>query len=229
MVYMKIKYLCGLLLVLIIFTSCTHTDTFETNDEEYDIYYEVDKVNNLGIIMLHSYKGNSNEWDSLWGKIDNATKARMDFRGHGKSTGTIDFLSEEDISRFTTDVKMLKSTLKAFHNVTEYVLIGSSLGANVAVKSAINDKYVKALVLISPGEMYKDYDIRTDYEIIKIPVLAISSKKDFYSFRTVEKMAFENLDRIYVDGNEHGVDVLDSETKQKIVDFVKKVTNQNID
>ena len=82
----------------------------------------------------------------------------FDLRGHGGSIRrpngvfvNIEELSERDYNGMNFDVRAVIGIFKEYFHVNKVYLIGSDIGASLAVAYAVKDKDVKGLILISPN------------------------------------------------------------------------------
>lgn len=108
------------------------------------------------VLLIHSLGNSQSEWtpEYISGLQYNFTLVTMDLRGHGSSSGVLSQLTAEDYPNMILDVKAVVSYLKA-HGITKISIIGSDLGANLALTYAVTDNDVKKLLLISPTQETK--------------------------------------------------------------------------
>ena len=112
------------------------------------LYYE-DKGKGIPIVMLHGNNGSSIYFKH---QIDYFSKKyrviTVDTRGHGKSKrGTLPFTMDQ----FVLDLDNLLNEL----NIKEFILLGFSDGANIAMKYALKyQEKIKALILCG-GNIYR--------------------------------------------------------------------------
>jgi pimeloyl-ACP methyl ester carboxylesterase len=97
------------------------------------------------LIMLHGFGGNLSGWDPLTGRIDCASMISLDLIGFGLS----------DRPAITYDLDTQRKYLIAFMdrmNITKAVLVGSSMGASLAIwTAACSPERVAGLVLFAPS------------------------------------------------------------------------------
>ena len=97
-------------------------------------------------------------------------------------------------------------------------IIGGSLGANVALRYAMFNEDLAALVLLSPGITYKD--LRTDDVMQKLgplPLRIAVSRNDPFAFESCKRLieirkeaghSTDTNELIFCTGNLHGADML---------------------
>ena len=124
-----------------------------------------------GVLLLHMLGGKRSDWNDT-GLIDTLNAEgyatlTLDLRGHGDSIAQVDWaLAEEDINVvwewFTSQPEI---------DPANSVIIGASIGSNLALRTAASQPTVQAAVLLSPGLNYRD--VTTDDAIAEIdrPVL----------------------------------------------------------
>ncbi|MDY6861573.1 MAG: alpha/beta fold hydrolase [Thermodesulfobacteriota bacterium] len=162
---------------------------------------------------------------------------RFDFHGCGESDGE---LSNATLSE---RVKDLDSVLKKFtvdKNINNIGLLGSSMGGNIAIIKAAEEKAVKALVILSTPSNYNDlsssdrdnphlikkyrddaskFDIPTLAESIDMPILVIHGTNDETVPPHHAKTLFENVkgekELLLLEGGDHSI--LDPNLRYKAI------------
>lgn len=154
------------------------------------------------VILLHSLSSSRWEWKEYPRHLLNAGYAvlAMDMRGHGdsvykgKSLNVWRQFDEASWQKLAEDPQVLLDYIAQqpefnMVNTHNLGLIGSSLGANVAVNYASkHPSAVKAIVLLSPGLEYhgiETFDAMTHYEN---PVYFLASSDDAYSADSVKRL-----------------------------------------
>lgn len=153
----------------------------------FKIFYEYETVPEEEgcVLLVHGWGMNSGEWSSFKGDLlnDGWSVLAIDLRGHGSS---IDhdgeqFLYEElkpnQFTRLEKDVQAALDFASARHG--KVWLMGSSIGANLALRVAAGNAGVKGLVLFSPAYAYGNLTTRN--AIRKYgdrPVMIIASEED---------------------------------------------------
>src|SRR3989344_7780301 len=92
----------------------------------YNFY---DRNGDKAAILLHMLGGSRDDWKEFANMLEMSSIA-IDFRGHGGSEG-----SAEDYSKYILDVDAAKRFLQQ-KNKTDFIIIGASIGANVALNYA---------------------------------------------------------------------------------------------
>jgi alpha-beta hydrolase superfamily lysophospholipase len=179
------------------------------------------------IILLHMLGRDRNDWNTFASTLSNSSNGyivlSLDLRGHGQSINqngkTISFQSftPDDFNKMVLDVKAAKQFLVTQKgiNSNKIAIVGASIGANIALKYAVLDPSIKAVVLLSPGLDYKG--VRTSDAITKFknPIYIAASGKD--SIAGSDPQTLCNMIncgdklKVYQDSNSHGTDMfLDS-------------------
>ncbi len=140
------------------------------------------------IILLHGYKGSHADFTALALSLQKAGHAVVvpDLRGHGKSTkvaGGRDLdaasLKKNDFAAMLLDIEavkdfLLKKNNEGELNIEKLCVVGSELGATLAIKYASYDWHwpqligvkqgrdVKAVVMISPDMDFKGLNMKDD-------------------------------------------------------------------
>lgn len=154
------------------------------------------------VVLLHMYCGRRQDWDPLVPKLREAGYAvlALDMRGHGDSRagGKVDMeklegrKAEALCAQFTQDVAAAIAFLKGKEEVdaTRIVLIGGSIGANVALNHAARDASVRSVVLLSPGLDYMGVETKSAMKsCVKRPVFLLASRPDSESAACVEALS----------------------------------------
>ncbi len=114
------------------------------------------------IVIIPGFRETCSMWNTTGLPQELASKGfatvSFDLRGHGGSIRrpngvfvSIEELSERDYNRMNFDVKAVVEIFKEYFHVNKVYLIGSDIGASLAVAYAVKDKDVKGLILISPN------------------------------------------------------------------------------
>lgn len=156
----------------------------------------------------------------------------IDMRGHGQSTTrkgktvTWKDFSEKDFNGMVVDVKDARKFLESRGaDTSELVVIGASLGANVAMKYASTDYGVKAVVMLSPGTNYRGVSIEKSMENYEGSALIVASTEDDYSFSSSQKLSRSGANaqfKRYQDAG-HGVEMFSgTDLESVILDWLGK-------
>ncbi len=157
----------------------------------------------------------------------------IDLRGHGESVnslkGKLDYrkFSDNDHQQSIFDVQSARKFLegKGFAKDAQF-LIGASVGANLAMKYAAENKAVKAVIALSPGINYRGIETETlPYEDVASKIFLIAAQDDAYSAQTIQELQKKNESftvKLYTSGG-HGTDLLknQSDLTTFILNFLK--------
>lgn len=125
------------------------------------------------IICLHGFQEDRHvwrAWQEEWEK-DGIASLAIDLRGHGESiqtqTGTIDAksLNEAQHAESLKDVQSAVTWIKS-QIQKPIALIGSSIGANLAIQALATDATIRGAILLSPGLNY--HGIKTEAAMRKL-------------------------------------------------------------
>lgn len=154
----------------------------------------------------------------------------VDLRGHGESIGSdngqLSFksLAESDFRAMIRDAAAAVAFVHS-KSASRVILVGASIGANVAISYAATDPTVSAVVLLSPGEVFRG--VMTKPAMVSYlgrPALLVAAEDDNYS--AVSARTLRNLNGaselvVYPTGG-HGTFLFESrpELTSRILDFV---------
>ena len=205
--------------------------------------YPVAQPDAPGLILVHGLGGRNEGWKPFAQRAQRAGYAciAFDLRGHGRSTNlggqTLSYKSftEGDWQRAARDISVVWDHLPEYGiNPANSVLVGSDIGANLALVYAVDHSEVPAVVMVSPGLDYKG--VKTESAIVALgqrPVLLISGKEDTYSATACETlkkvaMGFSEI-RLYA-GSAHGIDLLDFQAMvpEDIFLWLRPIIGQNL-
>ena len=204
------------------------------------------------VLLLHQRGKDHTIWDNFRKTFHEKgwSTLAIDLRGHGKSEGfgknhDVKFDQADDYHSMMFDVSaacdFIKNTLvpesvegsaesyKLKAKSYKLVLIGSSIGANLALAYAADHFEVKAAVLLSPGLDY--YGLRTDDVMIQYHrPLALFTAKDDPSYADAQKLIKlpgvqrPNLWYQEFDTGGHGMKLLEAhpEMMKKIAEWMEK-------
>lgn len=180
-----------------------------------DLYEGGDK----GVILLHMFTVTKRSWESFAIELrDNGYSVlAIDFRGHGQSDLDYKDFSDGDFNNMLLDARAAKKFLGKDKNI----VIGASIGANIALKFA---NEVDGAVSLSPAFNYKGIETREDASRINKPVLIVVSDKDSQSVgdsRELNNLISGSKLQVY-SGKGHGTRMLDSESKKLIFDWLEE-------
>ncbi len=168
--------------------------TLKTSDEITiaGTYYKASEEHAPGIILLHMLSRSRGDWAEFARTLQafGYTVLAIDLRGHGDSSLDWEKFSDADFNSMVLDVAAAKAFLVGEGvSGSDIVIIGGSIGANVALKYAAGDKDVKGIVLLSPGLDYKG--VKTEEVMAAYggrPVLIVASMADSYTAESSQKL-----------------------------------------
>ena len=135
---------------------------------------------NTVVLLLHQLRRDKTIWRNLMKKLSENGKSSLafDFRGHGQSGGGNwqDF-SEEDFTNFMKDVETGANAIREKFPSAEMALIGSSIGANLALNYGAKNN-VSSVVLLSPGIDYRGIKIEEAASGFTKPLFMVASTDD---------------------------------------------------
>jgi len=162
-------------------------------------------------------------WSDFAGKLqaEHYQVLAIDLRGHGESSGGPDGFknfSDEQHQKSMLDVDAgIKFLETKGVNKNNLALIGASIGANLALRSLIENKEIKKAILLSPGLDYRG--IKTEPLAVKLfsdqKLMLVGSNNDFQSNSKALQKIFsaapdgikQNIKTIIYQKAGHGTDI----------------------
>ncbi|UCG62810.1 MAG: alpha/beta fold hydrolase [Candidatus Zixiibacteriota bacterium] len=159
----------------------------------------------------------------------------LDLRGHGQSTQmgekTLNYrmMEPEDFAPYPSDVKaMIEKVLgdkKVSIDRQNIIIIGASIGANSSVMAAETLTSVKKVVMLSPGESYRQLEPGPSLAKFAGEVLILAGMDDAYSKTSSEKLAALKKSGCTLKtypGPYHGTDLIDNspEAMKLLIDWL---------
>lgn len=151
------------------------------------------------MLLLHMLGSDRRAWDRF--SRSAASRGYMtlaiDLRGHGDTPSSstshsqsvasadvpVDSIIEHDIG------PALQYLLDKGADPDNLFIVGASLGANLALRYAVNDPRVQAVVMLSPGDEYRGVTVMPEFEAFtKRPSLILATEGDHYSASTSRKL-----------------------------------------
>ncbi len=184
------------------------------------------------VVLLHSLGGSRDEWGSfpLLLQHNGIAVLSFDFRGHGESTRRItargpqlvDYQSftQRDFQNLLLDINTAVDWLEGQPDIDKkrIVLVGASLGANLAVRYAKEHEDLAGLLLLSPGLAYKDVRIDEVFpQLRRMPVRVVASIRDTFAYESSRRLldarrqsghARDFKEMIACSGEQHGAEQL---------------------
>lgn len=197
-------------------------------------YYPASGTNEAApaVVLLHSLGENRDQWGSfpLLLQHNGIAVLNFDFRGHGESTRRItatgpqlvdhQSFTPRDFQNLLLDVNTAVNWLEEQPAIDKrrIVLIGSSLGANLAVRYIKEHDDLAGLILFSPGLAYKDIRIDDVFpELRRMPLRIVVSVRDTFAYESSRRLldarrqggrARDFKEMIVCSGEQHGADQL---------------------
>lgn len=148
-----------------------------------------------GVVLLHMLGRTRADWAQLTPVLTKAglDVLAIDFRGHGEGAAKSwkDF-TDAEFQGLVTDAASAVKALRARPSVAErpVFLMGGSIGANAAIRLAVQDPTIAGVAALSPGLDY--HHVTTEDAMPGLgerPILLAASKDDEDSAQAVEKLA----------------------------------------
>ncbi|MFA6888007.1 MAG: alpha/beta fold hydrolase [Candidatus Woesearchaeota archaeon] len=179
----------GIIILLFFLSSCGTETTIPKDPNEITLttsdeinltakYYETNAGYNA-VLLLHMVGGDKYEYDTLLPTImkNSYSALALDFRGHGNSDLNYTTFTESDWQKIIIDVQTGIDFLES-KGYTQITVIGASIGANAALKHAVQDTRIDNLILISAGEEYHGLNALDYAPFYDRPILVIASMDD---------------------------------------------------
>lgn len=146
------------------------------------------------VILLHMLGRDRSSWEKLPQVLNSEGFGvlAIDLRGHGKSTqGTYDFkaFSAAEFKNMVYDVKGAKQFVKKRGVTGDIAIIGASIGANLALAYAAQDKDIQDIILLSPGQDYRGIGTFVPNEQYRGSMLLVASQDDARSYADTEQLS----------------------------------------
>ncbi len=191
------------------------------------------------VILLHMYRQDRGTWKPLVPKLLEAGFAvlAIDMRGHGQSTQPEsmhlrDRAAKRDSKLFNDmhqDVAAAYGWLsqKPKLDLSQFGLVGASVGCSVALDYAARDKSVDAIVCLTPGDRYMDVDsVAHIKQVSKRDMLLLASQDERAASDALAKANPSAEVRIVGPGTVHGTNMFGkiNGIEDQIVAFLKEHT-----
>lgn len=226
------KFLIIILVIILIGVGCTSKNQFmpekitlKTSDGiEIAGMYRYTGQQKIAI-LLHMMPATKESWDSFAERLLSVGYASIavDERGHGESTmnGKLDYKkfsdSEQRAKILDVEAAIEFAKQKGFDE-SKIVVIGASIGANLAIQSLVEHKNISTAVALSPGLDY--HGIRTAPMMSKLhegqKVVLVASDDDPESFDSVNVLKKQNQEQTILierSGLGHGTRMTDRDSK----------------
>ena len=188
-------------------------------------------------ILLHMMPETRSSWSAVQLAMSRKGIASLaiDLRGHGDSVATTDGFAldyrqftDEDHATSIDDVRAAIDWVKKRGvEISRIVLVGASIGANLAINELTDEPHIAGAVLLSPGEDYHGVEGLSDIEYLQpdhqIVIVAAEDDPDaFGASRKMYNLACSTKKTFvpYTSGG-HGTNMLKSDPSlaEKIADW----------
>ncbi|MBI4051599.1 MAG: alpha/beta fold hydrolase [Elusimicrobia bacterium] len=176
------------------------------------------------LILLHGLGAGRGEWDFFRAQTHKRGYGTLalDFRGHGESTSGPRV--RQDYTALVQDVYAALQFLRKKSILEQkVVLVGASIGANIALRAAVQRPRLKKCILLSPGIDYHGVKAETEMEHYgSRPLLLVASVPDAYAFASSHRLLDigkrHSVPVLFIEAEEgHGVTMLQSQRGKKIL------------
>ncbi len=195
-------------------------------------YYPVDGESAPAVVLIHSLGQTRNAWADFATMLQTNGIAALaiDLRGHGDSTRKLTAQGPQFLDHRTFTERDYRDMLLDVNVAVDWVseqpginkqrigIIGSSIGANIALRYAILNEDLAAIGLLSPGINYRG--VRTD-DVIgrlpRVPIRIVVSRFDAFAYESSKRLieirkeagtVADDKELTVCTGNLHGSDML---------------------
>ncbi len=191
-------------------------------------YYQPAAVNAPGVALLHMLGRKRGDWDAFARQLQDAGYGviTIDLRGHGESGG------RRDWAKMPLDAAIATKFIRSREEIDpdRIVLMGASIGANIAINAAAKDPDIAGVALLSPGLDYRG--VKTEEAVKQYgarPLFIAASSEDDYaaqSARKLDSLAQGPHQLLILDNQGHGTQMLgkDNGLEKAILQWLAEVT-----
>jgi len=184
-------------------------------------------------ILLHMYRVDRTSYRTLVGPLHEAGFAvlALDLRGHGKSATPelrkrVEARDPKLCEEMHQDLRAAYDWLAQQPGVdrARFALVGASIGCSVALRYAVEDKSVDAIVCLSPGPKYLGLDVTGELPKLRGRKLwFVSPQKERADAESLAKLT-EGVEVKVVPGDAHGTDLFGQVNglEQQIAEYLKR-------
>jgi alpha-beta hydrolase superfamily lysophospholipase len=202
-----------------------------TADDNIDLVASYYPGNEKLVILMHAMNRNRHDWDSFAKRLDTMgfTVISFDLRGHGDSgLNWMDF-EDADYRKMVGDVGAVADYVYTNNDVkiARAYVVGSSIGANLAVMYGVTDSKVRRVVMLSPGNNYHGLNPLDALLKFSKPAMIVFSKRDnnaadAYGMKEIGKGERKMV--AYDNSRAHGNEMFAEhpELTQDIIDFINE-------
>ncbi len=173
-------------------------------------YYQPLGVNAPGVVLLHMLGRHREDWDAFARHLQDAGYGviAIDLRGHGQSGG------KREWSKMTQDAATAVAFIRSQTEIDpdRIVIVGASIGANIAINAGAHDPKVVGVALLSPGLNYRG--VKTEDAVIQYhdrPLFIAASSEDRYaaeSSQQLDALAQGPHQLLILENQGHGTEML---------------------
>ncbi len=191
-------------------------------------YYRPAAVAAPGIVLLHMLGRKRGDWDAFARQLQDAGYGviAIDLRGHGESEG------KREWGKMTQDAAIAADFIRSREEIDpdRIVMMGASIGANIAINYAAQDSKIVGAALLSPGLDYRG--IKTEEAVKQYgarPLFIAASSEDDYaakSARKLDSLALGPHQLLILKNQGHGTQMLgkDNGLEEAIFTWLAEVT-----
>ncbi len=207
-----------------------------TTEDGWDLHgdFYTGSVSKPYLVLVHGMNEDRKAYRTLAGELHAKGYGIVsyDSRGFGQSkvkNGTIvEAISQQEIQKGGLDIKTAVGALESRGLTSKgVILVGASVGANIAAVYAVNDTRVIDIVLLSPGDDYQGVTPLGAISKYSGGILFVASKGDDLAYQScsvfygnVTKAKAKNF--FFQDGLYHGTgDLVQSDMRSKVVAWIE--------
>lgn len=186
---MKVSSLVAIVFLIGCTTAGNTGERLLTDDGLRLAYTYIEGKKDVGIILVHMLNRDRYDYDKFAISLQEQgfSVISIDMRGHGNSDGNWQTFTSKDFNSIVLDIKAAQDFLTT-KGIKQYIVVGASIGANVALKQATQDMTIRGVVLLSPGLEYKGVKTEEAARALKVPALLVASKEDEYSYLSAQRL-----------------------------------------
>jgi pimeloyl-ACP methyl ester carboxylesterase len=195
------------------------TITLTTSDNQKIVgdYYQGSKEK--GVLLIHMMPSDRKSWEDFASNLNYETLA-IDLRGHGESEGGpsgFENFTDEQHQNSILDVEIGVNFLESLGiDKNNIVLIGASIGANLALEYQGKNPEIKKVALLSPGLNYRGVTTKNWVESLKDDQSVFYASSEDDGNNTIENKeldeATKNSKLILYKSSGHGTNMFGKES-----------------
>ncbi len=193
-------------------------------------YYRPAATDAPGVVLLHMLGRKRGDWDAFARLLQEGGYGviAIDLRGHGESEG------ERDWDKMTQDAAIAASFIRSRPEIDpdRIVVMGASIGANIAINYAAQDEKIVGAALLSPGLDYRG--VKTGDAVKQFgdrPLFIAASEEDEYatqSARQLDNQAQGPHTLLILENQGHGTQMLGKNNglEEALLQWLAEVTTK---